>query len=243
MKIQLISFINDIPSRERLELTHKVINESEADLLLFSANTISHEKDIQQLRNLIINKDVEVVFGLNNLRSDMISSSLYHIKDSNTKNLYTNLLFEEKDEISYNKELIDRLIYEYETRRRLVINGLSILIIQGGEMNIFRNIQDNKLEFVLSNDIDLTNRFVSIINTTDIFLHTIDSPLSNQRRINLRGGLISKNGKYYFSSSNTNKGSRNINIKNLQYAVYNGDVILEKDKFIIGNSINRVFEI
>ena len=74
MKIQLISFINNIPSRERLELTHKVINESEADLLLFSANTILYENEIQQLRNLIINKDVEVIFGLNNLRSEMISN-------------------------------------------------------------------------------------------------------------------------------------------------------------------------
>ena len=243
MKIQLISFINNIPSRERLELTHKVINESEADLLLFSANTILYENEIQQLRNLIINKDVEVIFGLNNLRSEMISNSLYHIKDSNIKNLYTNLLFEEEDEISYNKELIDRLVYEYETRRRLLINSLSILIIQGGEMNILRNIQDNKLEFVLSNDIDLTNRFVNIINTTDIFLHTIDSPLSNQRRINLRGSFLSKGNKYYFSSSNTKNGSKVLNMKNLQYAVSNTKELLEIDKFIIGSSISRVYEI
>lgn len=250
MKIQLTSFINDMPGEERVEITKEIINISEADLLLFSGHTIENSFEIENLRLLIENNNTEVIFELESMDTERLNNCLYHIKDGKIQNLYTNQIFTDSEDIKDNRELADRLIHEFETRRRLNINGYSILIIQGEEINILNTIGlDNNIEFVLSKEKELSKRFKKIISETDIFLNPKHAPITDQVNIGKIREYLSKNKKYYFSSSNTEEFSYNLEINNLQYALFNKKDIIEIEKYSIEGgleiyqAINRVYEI
>ena len=245
MKIQITSYISGLSDKDRFELTKETINNSAADLLLFSGHTIGFVNEIEKLKSSITNKKTEVIFELENINSDKIKNCLYHIRSGEIQNLYTNQIFTESVEIENNNELADRLLYEFENKRKIHINKLSVLVIQCGEMNILKNIQseENRVEFRLSEDAILNERFLKIFNETDIFLNPIHTPMGNQGKIQKRREFLSKNKKFYFSASNTKEDSRNLELKSLQYAFYNGNELIEDNKIITDNSVSRIYKI
>lgn len=245
MKIQLTSFQNGLSDKTRLDLTSRIINNSIADLILFSGHTIGFVNEIEKLRLALENKKTEVIFELENISSRKISNCLYHIKDGKINNLYTNQIFTQSGEIENNYELGDRLINELETKRKFEINGLNFLIIQCGEINILKNIQsdNNRVEFRLLSDRTLSKRFKQITKTIDVVLNPIHTPMGNQGKIQKRREFLSANSKYYFSTSNTKEDSTNLNLRSMHYAFFNSKEMTEIDKFLTDNSVSRIYEI
>lgn len=245
MKLQLTSFQNGLSDKTRLELTSRIINNSTADLILFSGHTIGFVNEMEDLRIALKNTKTEVVFELESINSGKINNCLYHIKNGKINNLYTNQIFTQSGEIESNYELGDRLINELETKRIFEINGLNFLIIQCGEMNILKNIQNenNRVEFRLLDDKKLTNRFKQIIKGTDVILNPIHTPMGNQGKIQKRREFLSAKSKYYFSTSNTKENSSNLNLKSLQYAFFNGKEMADIEEIMTENSVSRIYEI
>ena len=67
--------------------------------------------------------------------------------------------------------------------------------------------------------------------------------MGNQGKIQKRREFLSKNKKFYFSASNTKEDSRNLELKSLQYAFYNGNELIEDNKIITDNSVSRIYKI
>lgn len=245
MKIQIISFKNCLSNKNRLELTKTIINNSSADLLMFSGGTIGFSNDIEKLKELIENKKTEVIFELKDIYSSMIHTCLYHIKKGAINNLYTNQLFYHSSQIENNYQLADRFLHELETKRRIKIKGFNVLIIQCGEINILKNIQseDNRVEFRLEEDKKLLDRFNEILNETNIILNPIHTPMGNQGKMKRRREFLSDNKRYYFSASNTKEDSDDLELKSLQYAYYNGSEISKSEKVSSENYVYKVFDI
>ena len=241
----MTSFVHELPNKVRLDLAARIINNSKADILLFSGHTIDFVNEIEELKSIIQNKKTEVVFELENINSDKIENCLYQIKKGKINNLYTNQIFTESGDIEGNYELGDRLLNEFETKRKLKVKGLNFLIIQCGEMNILKNIQGegNRVEFRLLDDGNLYNRFDQLLKNTDVILNPIHTPMGNQGKIQKRREFLSKNSKYYFSASNSKKDSTNLNLKSLQYAFFNGKEMIEKEKFLTEQSVSRIYDI
>ncbi len=245
MRIQITSYISGLSDKDKFELTKEIVNNSTADLLLFSGHTIGFVNEIEKLKTSITNKETEVIFELKDINTEKIKNCLYHIKNGEIQNLYTNQLFAESVEIENNYQLADRLLYEFENKRKFNINKLSFLVIQCGEMNILKNIQseENRVEFRLAEDEILNERFLKILKETDVFLNPIHSPMGNQGKIQKRREFLSQNEKYYFSTSNTKDDSKNLDLKSLQYAFYNGNELIEESKILTEKSISRIYKI
>lgn len=245
MKIQLVSYVHGLSNKMRLDITSSIFNDSTADLLLFCGHTIGSVNDIDKLQSRLTNNKSEAVFELENMNSSKINNCLYQIKQGKIKNLYTNQIFTQSGEIEGNTELGDRFIYEMEKNRKLNTKGRSILIMQCGEINILRNIQNdnNRVEFRLSYDYNLTNRFNKLFSNTDIILNPIHTPMGNQGKMKKRREFLSQNNKYYFSASNTKEGCETLINKSLQYAYHNAKELKEFDRIVKENFISRIYEI
>ena len=167
------------------------------------------------------------------------------IKNNEIRSLNTNQIISESIEIEGNYELADRLLFEFENRRKIKIKKLSVLIIQCGEINILRNIQskDNKVLFRFADNQKLNDRFDKLLSEVDIILNPIHTPMGNQGKMQKRRLFLSNGGRYYFSTSNTKSNSNNLSLKSLQYAYKNGKELIEIEKFETENSISRIYEI
>jgi len=245
MKIQITSYTYELSDKDRLDLTIETINNTNADLLLFGGHTIGFVNDIEKLRSKINNSKSEVIFELKDVNSKFISNCLYHIKNNEIRSLNTNQIISESIEIEGNYELADRLLFEFENRRKIKIKKLSVLIIQCGEINILRNIQskDNKVLFRFADNQKLNDRFDKLLSEVDIILNPIHTPMGNQAKMQKRRLFLSNGGRYYFSTSNTKSNSNNLSLKSLQYAYKNGKELIEIEKFETENSISRIYEI
>lgn len=245
MKVELVSYQHGLSDKLRLSLTKEIINKSSSDLLLFSGHTLGFVNDIETLRKLITNKRTEVVLELQSINSEKIGNCLYHITNGKLIGLNTNQVFTQSSEIEGNYELASRLLFEFENNRIIKIHGRTILIIQCGEINILKNAQseNNRVAFRFPDDQSLLERFKQIINTTSIILNPIHTPMGNQGKMQKRREYLSENKQYYFSVSNTKEDSKNLDLRSLQYAFYNGESIVEIEKEKSEYSISRIFEI
>lgn len=245
MKVQITSYVHHLSYSKRLELTIDTINKSTSDILLFSGHTIGFVNDIDKLKSAIKNNKTEVIFELESINTDKIRNCIYHIKKGVIRSLYSNQIFAESIEINNNYELGDRLLNELENKRSIIINGLSVLIIQCGEINILKNIQkeNNRVEFRLKDNQLLNQRFERIMHKTDIIFNPIHEPMGNQGKMHKRREFLSKNSKYYFSTSNSKPNSSNLFLNSMQYAYYDGKEIFEIERIKNENSLSRVYEL
>ncbi len=153
MKIEITSYRHGLSDKIRLNLTRDIINNSTADLLLFSGHTIGFVNDIETLKTQINNTQIDVILELQNINTDKINNCLYRVTKGKLISLYTNQIFTQSSDIEANYELAARLLHEFENNRIIKINGTSILIIQCGEINILKNIQSENtiLVFIHTN--------------------------------------------------------------------------------------------
>lgn len=245
MKIELVSYRNKLKAKKRLELTREIINSSKSDILLFSGSTIKSAEHLEKLKHQIVNNHTKAIFEVESLNSKFFSNCMFHIVDGSILNLFTNQIFSSVDSIKGNHELANRFLHELETNRRLKINGKNITILQCGEILILEycKSEDKGVKFRFSNDADLNIRFEKILSDTDIFLNPIHTPMARQWQMEKRRQFLSSNNRFYFSTSNSIKDSKNLKVKSMQYALSNGNHLLSEDPIEDTYSIRRIFEI
>ena len=248
--IDLVSFKHNLSGIERLDSMLQVINSSKSKLLLFSGHSLKNFKDLQALQIGLINKKSYIIFELENIvpliaDSDVfkpkISNCLYTVVNGKVQSMYTNQLFTESNEINNNIELADRLLNELVTRRTIIINGLKILVLQCGELNILKNNQNdaNSVQFRLEQNDSLLKRFDDLLNDTDVVLNPIHTPMGNQGKMEQRRIFLSDNNRYYFSVSNSKMNSDDLTLKSMQYAFHKGKPLesvgdtIESQNFIV----------
>jgi len=243
--IEIVSFVHGLNDKVKLHLTEKVINESTANILLFSGHTIGFVNEIEKLGTHIKNKETETILELENINSDKINNCLYRISNGKLFSLNTNQLFSTSTEIEDNYELALRLLYEFETKRTFTVNGLNILVIQCGELNILKNHQkeENRAEFRLPNKTELSERFTKFLKGINIILNPIHTPMGNQGKMHQRRIYLSRNKRYYFSTSNTKENSNDLSLESLQYGFFDGFRITATNKKLTSDSISRIYEI
>ena len=227
MEVELVSTVCDLSDQKKLAVALDAINRSKADLLLFCGHTIGFVNDIETLKGRIDNTHTYVVLELRDMNSSKLGNCLYKINGGNLQSMHTNQLFTTSHEIERNYQLGERLLNEFQTRRTFQLFGLNFLVIQCGELNFLKNLQsqNNCVEFRLSNHKELSTKFRRIMNGTDVFLNPIHTPMGNQGKMVKRRIFLSKNKRYYFSTSNTKPGSLDTGLSSLQYASFNGKPI------------------
>ena len=229
MTIELISFRYNLGAKKRCELMINLVNQSQADLILFCGHTLKEKSDLEVLGEHIENNNSYVLFEVKRIdESNFLSlrNCLYFIKDGAIHNLFTNQFFSTSDEIEGNESLCERFINELETRRRFTVKGKNCLVLQCGEINIIKNLQkeDNRPVFRLQQRKDLEERFNNLLNSTNIVLNPIHTPMGNQGKMKRRREYLSAGGRYYFSvCQNGSKDSEiPIQSRSLQYSFFNG---------------------
>ena len=255
MQVELVSFRYNLPSKKRFELMVNIINQSQADLIVFCGHTLKDKNDLCALDGLIVNKSSFILFEVKQIiESDFLNlrNCLYLIKDGIVYNLFTNQFFSTNNEIEGNESLCERFINELETRRRFVVKGMNCLVLQCGEINIVKNIQkeDNKPVFRHGQRKDLEERFNNLLNNVQIIINPIHTPMGNQGKMEKRRELLSANNRYYLSVSQNGTKSRkdnkyliSMNSRSLQYSFYNGFAFMEIDNESTNDYQKRLFEL
>lgn len=245
MKIELVSFPFNLNETIKLSLISQIINSSEADLILFPGNTIGFISDLMRLREKITNKKTEAFLEITDFNSDFLRNNLVRLKSGEMKNLFTHQLFAESSEIEHNEFLCESLINEILTKRTFKIKNKKIILFQCGELNILRNLQNqkNKVEFRLFDNKILKGQFLKIIEGADIILNPIHTPMGNQGKMSKRRVFLSSSNRFYFSSSNSSPKFKNILSKGLQYAYCNGKAISSIYMEYTKKFVRRTYEI
>lgn len=232
MTVELISFRSNLTAKKRLELMISIVNQSQADLIVFCGHTLKDRSDLDALKCRIENKNTFVLFEIKQCEeSDFLylKNCLYTIADGIVHNMYTNQFFATSNEIEGNESLCERFINELETRRQFNVKGKNCLVLQCGEINIIKNIQKegNKPIFRIQERLDLKERFDNLLKDTQIILNPIHTPMGNQGKMKKRREYLSANNKYYFSVSQS--GDFSMESRCLQYSFYDGGEIWESD--------------
>lgn len=237
MVIELVSFKYNLKANKRLDLMASLVNQSQADLLMFCGNTLLHQDNLDVLKDQVENKTIYVLFEVKQVKeSDFLklNNCLYFIKNGVIHNMFTNQFFSTKKEIEGKESLCERFVYELETRRRFKVKGKNCMVLQCGEINIINNIQkeDNRPVFRLQNRDDLKDRFDSLMNDTHIILNPMHTPMGNQGKMKKRREYFSSNNRYYFSVSQNGILKRkdkhyeiSMDSPWLQYAFHDGKTI------------------
>ena len=223
MKFQLVSFKKGSAWKRRLEQMIKIINDTDADLIMFNGRTLNDITYIDQLESGVNNKRVFVLFEVEHSTKERHPYYLYKIQKGKISSLNTKQLFAESSEIEGNEFLCERYLDELETKRCFTVKDKKCLVIQCGENNIVKNSQsnNNRPGFRFEERKDLKERFLKLLEDTDIVLNPGHTPMGYQGKIRQRRILLSSNKRYYFYVCNA-EGKIGFDSKRIQYGYYNG---------------------
>jgi len=231
MKVELISYRNNLKSTNKRDLTISLINKSNSDLLLFSGHTIDNATELLLIKNKISNKESIAFLELKEIGARNITNWSFKIENGRIHNCSTHQLFATSKEISNNSFVAENLYNEILSKRIHHFKNKKICLLVCGELNILTNLQSksNKVEFRV-NDKELRRKYEELFNDVDIFLNPIHTPMGNQGKMLMRRKFLSKNNRAYFSTANLDKPVKEAaisfkNSKSLQYAYFNGKEI------------------
>ena len=103
--------------------------------------------------------------------------------------------------------------------------------------------EENRAEFRLPNKTELSERFTKFLKGINIILNPIHTPMGNQGKMHQRRIYLSRNKRYYFSTSNTKENSNDLSLESLQYGFFDGFRITATNKKLTSDSISRIYEI
>jgi len=247
MRFETVSLRNNLGKKKRLEVVSDIINRSSSDIILFGGHTVLDMADCNELVDGIENKETSVVFEVKKMEESSfvkLKNCLCRIENACLKNMFTNQLFSTSKEIESNIPLCERFVNELETKRIIEIKKKRCLVVQCGEINVVKNIQKegNRPVFRLSNTRDLEKRFFDLLDSVDIIMNPIHTPMGNQGKMERRRELLSSNCRYYFSTSNTDE-RHSIDSSSLQYSFYNGNRFVETIREVSKDVQIRIFDI
>lgn len=226
MEIQVVSYILNLDSSEKIAITAEIINNSKSDLVVFPGNTLESIEDAYELINQIKNKKSTSLLEISQLSIGDLNSEIIHcpflIQKGKLVNMHTFQFFTTSDTIENNDFLAEAFVNELETRRQFEINGCICLVLLCGENNILKNIQSEKNKVTIRIDgKNLQRRFVNIIKRAKLILNPIHMPQpGSQNKLHKRREYFSKNGRIYISTNNCKVLSSKS--KSIQYAYLNG---------------------
>lgn len=231
MNIELISYRGNIKSDKKNDLTVSLINNSEADILLFPGHTVNNLKDIGFVASKIKNKNSTAFLELKEIGARKVTNWSFVLEKGNLINCSSHQLFSTSEEINSSDYCAENLLYELKYKRIHVINGKKVCLLICGELNILMNIQsqENKVA-IRTNSNKMKNEFIKLFKGIDIFLNPIHTPMGNQGKMKKRRIYLSSNNRAYFSTSNLVKSVGEADhsfktMKALQYAYRNGKEI------------------
>ena len=208
MKIQLVSF--PVYSRltrdkvyERIELIAKILNESSADFVMFSEHVLKDLTDLRVIRNLINRRSVSAFIELNESK-ELNGNRMYLLQDGEWKYIDSQIFAESRDA---NETNIEYLVHEidgkfFTMRRQFKVAGKKFMVIHCGENNILKG-SSGIAEFRLKKRPDLEERFEKRLNDVDIVLNPVHTKWGYFSKFLTRIRKFSENGRYCFSSSQT----------------------------------------
>ena len=232
MIIQLVAFNVSSTWKKRLEMTTEIFNNSNADLILFSGHTLLNLKYVRALKKSITNNHTRAILEIKDYERNSfmeLSNSLFYIHDGIIEDMFSSQIFASSKEIKNDSMLAERLLKEMPERRKIIIDGIRFSILQCGEINIIANRQkdQNKPYFRFEDEPNMASMFDEVEKTTDVFLNPIHTPMGNINKMRKKKALLSKDGRYYFSTNNFGKSNGQkkvtpITSTNIHYAYYDG---------------------
>jgi len=227
MKIELIGFDFAVNSNHKLDIFKEVVNNSDSDLILFPGHTLRDEEDIHYLYMHIENTKPTIVFELE--EADPTScmhtrNELYIFRNGDFEDLYTSQIFATADDINGNESLI-RKFFDELPRRSFTCCGKRITVLQCGETALLSSQKkDNyKSGFRFAYNEELNQRYLDMLNSTDIFLNPIHDLQGEQGIMNQRRIALSGDNRYYMSTAALNREMcGKFESKRLQYVLHNG---------------------
>ena len=235
MKIQLVGFDFAINANHKIDIFKEIVNNSDADLILFPGHTLRDEEDVHYLCMHLENTKPTVVFELE--KADPTScmhtnNELYIYKNGIFEDMYTSQLFATGEDLN-GFDVIMAKFFDELPRRMLTCCGKRITILQCGETALLSSSKkDNyKSQFRFKDNKTLNQRFLQMLKSTDIFLNPIHDLQGEQGIMKQRRIALSSNNRYYLSTSSLNKEMwGNFGSKRLQYIVHNGnELCIEPD--------------
>lgn len=245
MNVELVSLRNSITKKKRLDVVSDIVNQSKSDLVLFCGHTVFDWNDCIELSGRVTNTDSLILFEAKTIdESSFIrrKNCLFQIEKGRILNMFTNQFFATSQEIGGNELLCEHYIDELETKRCFSVKGKKCMVLQCGEVNIIKNIQkeNNRPVFRLQNRVDLEKRFFNLLNSVDLVLNPVHTPMGNQGKMEKRREMLSANKRYYFSTSNSDE-KHLIDSAGLQYSFYDGHRLNETTREINNYAQIRVF--
>lgn len=224
MKIQLVSFSLKYKSSRARNIA-KIINNSQADLILFSGHALANDKEVEKLRKLIDNDKVVAIIESEESQQYPFTTwrnALFILKKGQISPMYTHQYFKDRREINRYPELVPMLLQDLKTKKTINVADEKIMILQCGETSILRNIQSesNRAIFCLDDE-SMKNDFEKLLESVDVVLNPIHSPqVGNQAKHKERRTVLSDKGRAYLSVSNVEE--ENFLAKTVHYVTVDG---------------------
>lgn len=175
MLVQLVSFpFSRLTVKERklrIDVISGILNETEADFVMFSEHVIKRKDDLLSIGKRVRNKHIIALFELEESRT-LNGNTLYLLQDGHIIGLETNQIFATSTEATVNR--MEHLCEELSQHRQFKVAGKNFLIIQCGENNFLKG-NKGTAEFRLQSRPDLEQRFSEILNGVDIILNPVHS--------------------------------------------------------------------
>lgn len=203
MKVQLVSFPKYARMTlkrysERLAATCKILNETDADFVMFSEHLFRDPEILKAIRKLVKNKSVTALIELNE-RNGYEGNRTYLLQDGEWSDM-GGQVFSIPEEVAGGIEcLIDAMCGEYECKRQFIVSGKKFLFIQCGENHILKG-SSGIAKFRLQNRPDLESRFEELLNSVDIVLNPVHDRWGRFGHFLARLRKFSENGRYCFSN-------------------------------------------
>lgn len=226
MRIQLVGFANYLTVRNRQRIICDVINNSNADLILFPGHTLRNPDDLEYLQQHLRKRNLVAIFELEESWPSSVmrtTNELIMYKNGKITDMYTSQLFSTNRDLQGKKALMEKFFDELPRRQFEWCEKL-ITIILCGENSFLSGSRKKNLEadFRFKDETHLLKRFNQLLTETDLFLNPIHSIQGEQGVMSRRRKLLSSEGRYYFSTSFLGDHNTDLSVKSLQYAWHNG---------------------
>jgi len=221
MRISLVSYYINTPSKIKKQLNADLFNNSKADLIVFPGYTFNDQGELTDFINSIENKQTIGLFDFKSNGNNYEGYQSLIVRKGIIKKMSTQM-FTTANDVNRNVELVESFLHEFKTKRKLKIKGIYVRLLQCGEVNILRNeqLRNNEVHFRLRDNKSLIRYFNEIVANTNIFINIQHTPMGNQGKLHKRREYLSKGGKWYFSTTNSIKPEPSK--YKLQYCYFDG---------------------
>ena len=252
MRIQLIGydFYRNFNPNSKLDLFTQIMNDSDADLILFPGHTLRDEFDTEYVEPDITNEHSLAVLELERGYPSSCMSTrneLFLFREGLFEDTFSSQVLATANDLSTGGEILMGKLLDEILRRQFVCCGKRITVLQCGETALLASAKAEgyKASFRFKDNALLNEKFEAILASTDIFLNPIHDLQGEQGVMAQRRAALSSNGRYYFSTCSLNEEMEGkFSSKRIQYACHDGKELNAKpDIFEEDGYVSRIFEI